>query len=118
DGARAVTPVAPVAAVRPAARSVLPAPEADSAPAAVARRDADPHLVHELHVARMVAEGGARLHAGLRREPHRGDAVGEAPEDRAGDARDDPGAGEQREERAEEEIAPPRGPEEEARRPL
>src|SRR5437870_5231986 len=32
----------------------------------------------------------------LRREPHRGDAVGEAPEDRAGDPRDDPRAGEQR----------------------
>jgi len=64
DGEHDVTAVAPVAAVRAAARHVLLAPEADAAPAAVARRDADPHLVDELHVARMVAEGGAPLHAG------------------------------------------------------
>ena len=34
----------------------------------------------------MVAEGGAPLHAGLRRQAHGGHAVGEAPEDRARDA--------------------------------
>jgi len=48
-------------------------------------------------------------------EPHGGDTVGEAPEGRGGDVRD---AGEQREQRAPEEIAPPGGAEEEPRRPL
>jgi len=57
--------------------------------------------------------GGAASIA-LRGEPHGGDTVGEA---RAGDARDDPDAGEEREQRAAEEIAPPGGAEEEPRRP-
>ena len=52
------------------------------------------------------------------REPHGGDTVGEAPEDRRGDVRDAPDAGEQREQRAAEEIAPPGGAEEEPRPPL
>jgi len=52
------------------------------------------------------------------REPHGGDTLGEAPEDRRGDVRDAPDAGEQREQRAAEEIAPPGGAEEEPRRPL
>ena len=51
------------------------------------------------------------------REPHGGDTLGEAPEDRRGDVRDAPDAGEQREQRAAEEIAPPGGAEEEPRRP-
>ena len=61
--------------------------------------------------------GGAASIA-LRGEPHGGDTVGEAPEDRAGNARDDPDARELREQRAAEEIAPPGGAEEEPRRPL
>src|SRR5207249_10869189 len=52
------------------------------------------------------------------REPLGGDTLGEAPEDRRGDVRDAPDAGEQREQRAAEEIALPGGAEKEPRRPL
>jgi len=63
------------------------------------------------------APGGIQGTIALGREPHGGDAVGDAPEDPAGGARDDPDRGEQREQRAAEEIAPPGGAEEEPRRP-
>src|SRR5439155_535298 len=63
------------------------------------------------------APGGIQGTIALGREPHGGDAVGDAPEDPAGGARDDPDRGEQREQRAAEEIAPPSGAEEEPRRP-